>query len=94
MFNELFQSFPKWMGNNEYIMHLVLFMKQWNDTHSKKVYFYGIDCQDLELAEQNLCHDKTLHCSVVQQIIQNQRAFTTYWRKVSISLYCRGPNCK
>ena len=44
LFNELFKSFPKWMGNNEYIRHLVLFMKQWNDTHPKKVYFYGIDC--------------------------------------------------
>ena len=24
LFNELFQSFPKWMGNNEYIIHLIL----------------------------------------------------------------------
>ena len=83
-FNEVFQSFPKWMGNNEYIMHLILFMKKWNDTHSKKVYFYGIDCQDLELAEQNLCHDKTLHCSVIQQIIQNHGKMnksTSYWNQ-------------
>ena len=72
------------MGNNEYIMHLILFMKKWNDTHSKKVYFYGIDCQDLELAKQNLCHDKTLHCAVIQQIIQNHSKMnksTSYWNQ-------------
>ena len=81
-FNEVFQDYPKWMGNNEYMMNLILFMKRWNETHSKKVFFYGIDCQDIELAEQNLCHDKTLNCSIVQDIIKNyahMKKSTSYW---------------
>ena len=83
-FNKIFHSFPKWMGNNEYIMHLILFMKKWNDTHSNKVYFYGIDCQNLELAEKHLCQEKTLNCSVIQQIIQNHgkmKKSSLYWNQ-------------
>tara|TARA_Y100000389_G_C17419492_1_gene495828 strand:- start:15 stop:1067 length:1053 start_codon:yes stop_codon:yes gene_type:complete len=81
-FNDVFQKYPKWMANNEYIIQLVLFMKRWNEHHTKKVFFYGIDCQDIELAKENLCHEKTLNCSIVQQIIQNyskMKHSSNYW---------------
>ena len=69
--NRIIQSYPKWMVNNEYIMKLLLFLKQWNLTHSEKVYFYGVDCQDIDLAHKNVCEDDTLNCFLVKKIIQN-----------------------
>ena len=36
-----FNIYPKWMYYNEYIMILLLFLKKWNETHSKKVFFYS-----------------------------------------------------
>jgi erythromycin esterase-like protein len=77
-------KFPKWMTNNEFIMELLLFLKKWNLENEKdKVYFYGIDCQDIELAEKNVCHDETINCRVVQEIIKNYHEMNkkgnNYW---------------
>jgi erythromycin esterase-like protein len=65
-------DYPRWMTNNEYIMKLLLFLKKWNLENDKdKVYFYGIDCQDIELANENICYDENMNCTIVQEIIQN-----------------------
>ena len=70
------------MINNEYIMKLLLFLKQWNETHKKKVYFYGIDCQDIDLAYQNVCDDKTMNCFIIKKLILNYYKMSqsdNYW---------------
>jgi len=84
--NQLFIHYPKWMGNNEIIIKLILFLKQWNDTHNenKKVYFYGIDCQNIEIANQNICYDKNINCKIVQKIIKNyhhMKNSNDYWNQ-------------
>ena len=80
--NNVSQSYPKWMINNEYIMKLLLFLKQWNLTHKKKVYFYGVDCQDIDLAYQNVCDDKTMNCFIIKKLIMNYKKMNqsgNYW---------------
>jgi len=77
-------KFPKWMTNNEFLMKLLLFLKKWNLENDKdKVYFYGIDCQDIKLANENVCHDETTNCRVVQEIIKNYHEMNkkenNYW---------------
>ena len=83
LLNKLFVKYPKWMCNNDYIMHLVLFLKKWNKTHGDdKVYFYGIDCQDIEIANKNVCHDNTVNCRIVKQIVNNyskMKSSGNYW---------------
>ena len=82
--NKLFVKYPKWMCNNDYIMHLVIFLKKWNSTHedNDRVYFYGIDCQDIDIANKNVCHDDTVNCRIVKQIVSNyykMKQSGNYW---------------
>ena len=82
LLNNLIQSFPKWMVNNVYIMKLLLFLKEWNQSHDKKVFFYGVDCQNVELAKENVCHEKNINCSLVKEIIENYNKMNqskNYW---------------
>tara|TARA_Y100000816_G_C26105962_1_gene587773 strand:- start:998 stop:2011 length:1014 start_codon:yes stop_codon:yes gene_type:complete len=74
--------YPKWMLYNKYIRDLIIFMKKWNDTHKKKVYFYGIDCQNIELAKKNVCAEPHLNCNLVAAIIKNHKKMkksSQYW---------------
>jgi len=74
--------YPKWMLHNEYIIQLLLFLRKWNKDHTKKVFFYGIDCQNIKLANENVCSEKTLNCSVVSKLIKNysiMRSSNNYW---------------
>lgn len=81
--DQLFVKYPKWMCHNEYIMHLLLFIKRWNHSNiNYKVYFYGIDCQDIEIAQKNMCYDDTINCKIVKQIIDNyykMKESHNYW---------------
>ena len=81
--DQLFVKYPKWMCHNEYIMHLLLFLKRWNKSNmNDKVYFYGIDCQDIEIAQKNMCYDDTINCKIVKQIIDNyyiMKESHNYW---------------
>lgn len=88
LMRRLFVKFPKWMALNPYIYELIRFMRRWNDTHSlasRKVYFYGVDCQDVELAKRQLadCGDPKLNCPIIQQIIDNYEIMNSgaanYW---------------
>ena len=83
LFNKTFYKFPKWMCNNEYIKDLILFLRNWNLKNKKdKVYFYGVDCQDIELAKKNVCEDDTINCRIVSQIIDNyykMKKANSYW---------------
>jgi len=83
LLNELCNEYPKWMVNNEFIEKLLRFMKRWNKKQKRKVFFYGIDCQNVELAKENLCHDKTINCKIVQKIIENYPHMnkSNYWNK-------------
>lgn len=90
LMRRLFVKFPKWMALNPYIYELIRFMRRWNDTHSspsKKVYFYGVDCQDVELAKRQLadCGDPKLNCPIIRQIIDNYEIMTSrganYWNR-------------
>ena len=66
-----FVKFPKWMTCNKYIVELLNLLKLFNTKSSKKVYIYGIDCQDLELARRNVCSEPGLNCPIVTEIIKN-----------------------
>lgn len=85
LFNRLFTKYPKWMCHNEYIAHLILFLRKWNKNHSEpseKVYFYGIDCQDIELANRNICSEPTVNCRIVGEIVSNyykMEKSSNYW---------------
>jgi len=68
---QLFKYFPIWMSCNKYIEHLILFLKEWNNINEKKVYIYGIDCQNIDIAQANLCDEPTLNCPIVRSIINN-----------------------
>ena len=83
LFNRLFKKFPKWMCNNEYIKSLIIFLKNWNlNNKTDKVYFYGIDCQDIDLAKKNVCNNDTINCKIVKEIIDNyykMKGSNNYW---------------
>ena len=68
---KIFNKFPKWMTCNKYIHNLLIFLKSWNRINKKKVYIYGIDCQDIELAKKNVCNKSDLNCPIVSEIIKN-----------------------
>ena len=78
-----FVKFPKWMTCNKYILNLLNFLKRYNTKNSKKVYIYGIDCQDLELAKENVCSEPNLNCPIVTELIKNYAIMTdsnsNYW---------------
>ena len=82
---KLSAHYPKWMLNNKYILELIIFLKKWNDNHkehNKKVYFYGIDCQNLEIAKKNVCHENHINCEIVKSIIKNYHKMNkseNYW---------------
>ena len=77
--------YPKWILYNKYILELIIFLKRWNDQHKelkKKVFFYGIDCQDLEIAKKNVCHEDHINCEIVKSIIKNHNIMNksrSYW---------------
>ena len=70
-FPNLKTDWPPWMLNNTYIINLIRFLKKWNINHRRKVYFYGIDCQNIELAKKNMCQEENINCEIVQKIIEN-----------------------
>lgn len=75
-------KYPKWMINNIYIKKLLQFCQKWNQENVEKVYIYGVDCQDIDLAKKDLCMDKTIHCKIVRDIIANydiMRNSDNYW---------------
>lgn len=83
LLEETFTKFPKWMSCNNIIADLLEFCKCWNNLYENKVYFYGIDCQDIELAKNNICSNPGLNCPIVAEIIENYHEMTNdknnYW---------------
>jgi erythromycin esterase-like protein len=81
--------YPGWMLNNKYILDLIIFMREWNAEVYKggrgkkqKLFFYGIDCQDLELAKKNVCQEEHINCRIVADIIKNHKKMSgskNYW---------------
>jgi erythromycin esterase-like protein len=86
-----FHKFPRWMTCNQYVCDLLLFLKKWNDTHDKKVFFYGIDCQDINLAKKNICQKNNLNCPIVKAVIDNYKIMThpksNYWNSRDLFWY-------
>lgn len=82
---KLSAHYPKWMLYNKYILELIIFMKKWNndhDAHDQKIYFYGIDCQNLEIAKKNVCNKPHINCEIVKSIINNHDKMhkaNSYW---------------
>tara|TARA_X000000368_G_scaffold417539_1_gene414223 strand:+ start:1413 stop:2525 length:1113 start_codon:yes stop_codon:yes gene_type:complete len=81
LLEETFVKFPKWMTCNKYIVKLLDFMKKYNTKNTRKVYLYGIDCQDVELAKANVCSEPDLNCPIVTEIIKNYEIMkqSNYW---------------
>jgi erythromycin esterase-like protein len=81
LLEETFVKFPKWMTCNKYIVKLLDFMKNYNTKNTRKVYLYGIDCQDVELAKVNVCSEPDLNCPIVTEIIKNYEIMkqSNYW---------------
>ena len=84
LLEKLFVKYPEWMSANSVIQDLLEFLKKLNEnTTHHKVYIYGIDCQDIELAKQNVCSDSGLNCPLVKEIIKNYYKMTqsdaNYW---------------
>jgi len=82
LLNKLSKKYPRWILYNKYVLDLMKFLREWNDTHAKKVYFYGIDCQDINIARKNMCHEKNLNCDIVNDIIKNYKNMASsskYW---------------
>lgn len=84
--DKLITKYPIWMTNNYSISKLLDFLKQWNTINTDdKVYIYGIDCQDIELAKKDICDDETIHCKIVKEIIDNYQIMInpskSYWNE-------------
>lgn len=88
LLNGLITKYPIWMTNNKVIEKLLIWLRRWNSikkSKDEKVFIYGVDCQDIELAKKNLCDDKTIHCKIVKQIVDNYSVMTkngnNYWNE-------------
>lgn len=83
LLEKIFVKYPKWMSANKIIQELLRFLRKWNDKNKHPVYLYGIDCQDLELANKHVCREPNLNCPIVTEIIKNYAKMTSnkanYW---------------
>ena len=84
LLKQVFTEYPKWMWCNQHIKNLLLYLKRHNKINKyHKIYIYGTDCQNIELAKKNVCNDKkSLNCSIVNKIINNyakMKNSSNYW---------------
>ena len=77
-----FKYYPKWMWCNEHIRKLLNYLKNYNRKNMNKIYVYGVDVQNIELAKENVCDDPTINCKIVKNIIENydiMSGSSNYW---------------
>ena len=83
-----FNKFPKWMWCNSNIEYLIDYLRKYNKKNKNKISIYGVDCQDIDLAQKDLnqnCseNNNSFDCIIVKKIIENyiemRKPNSNYW---------------
>ena len=71
------EKYPKWMWCNSIIINLLKFLKDYNmkqENITKKVYLYGVDCQDIDIAVRDLVNcGEEFNCKMIKNVITNYK---------------------